>query len=1109
MRFPSIKIRFTLLWITCMVFGLFSCYFGSPEIVEYPDENAPEINIRQGSTLIHSGDTFDFGSIPTSGTQSITYAIENLGRGDLVLKGTPIVVISGAGAAMFSVSTQPASPIAMFSYRYFTIDFTPAAAAVYNATVTIISNDPDESTFSFTITGTGITVAAPEINVQVSGADILSPAGNDDFGSVNIGTPGNHVYTIYNIGTLTLTLTGSPLVLLTGSSDFSVTADPVSPVIPSGSTSFTIRFTPSSAGVKSATVTIVNNDSDENPYTFTITGTGSVAPAPEINIRHGSTPLLSGAGTFSFGNINQGFTSAATTFTIENNGTSPLLLTGGPNYVTSSDPQFAITAQPITPVAAPGTTTFIMTFTPSALGLQSSTISIANNDADENPYTFTVNGTGVAIPEINILDDASATLLSGSAKSFGTTPVGTPKPLLFTIQNLDATSTLNLPSNPIVTITGDSVFTVTTQPASSSVAPGGNIPFWVTFNPDTAGVLNTAILSIANDDPDGNENPYIITISGTGTAIPEPEISVYQGVSTNCILSGGTYDFGGMSVGGTAIDITFTIENIGAANLDLTAGVIVAGAGFSRILDAATPIAPGASTTFTIRFNAPGAGAYTGTVTIANNDSDENPYTFTVTATGMNPEIQVREGTTNIADGGTYTYGNVNVGSSRQLTFTIENDAAATSNLYLTGAPKVSITGSADFAIASQPASTSINPGGSTTFAVRYTPSGTGADTATISIANNDMDENPYNFTITGTGVNPEIEVRDPSNVPLVDGTGSYSHGNQKVNTAGAALTYTIRNTGTMGDLHLLGAPASRVVVHGADAVYFAVVQPASGTIAPGGSTTFTIAFNPTGIPGIGAKSVTVSIYNDDLDESIYSFTVTGAGTVPDINVTYGSNDFGNVKQGTASGALVFTIANNAPAGSNAPLVLNGTPRARLTGVNPGDFTITVQPSTPINPAATSTMQITFTPSSTGLRTATVEIDSDDPDTPTYSFTIRGAGTVPDINVTYGSNDFGNVTVSTTSAPLTFTLQNTAVLASNADLILTGTPFVIITGADAAMFTITVQPSSPVGPASNSNFEITFTPGSTGLKTATVEIASDDPDAFENPYTFSIQGTGN
>ena len=475
----------------------------------------------------------------------------------------------------------------------------------------------------------------------------------------------------------------------------------------------------------------------------------------------------------------------------------------------------------------------------------------------------------------------------------------------------------------------------------------------------------------------------------------------------------------------------------------------------------------------------------------------------------MNPEIQVREGTTNIADGGTYTYGNVNVGSSRQLTFTIENGAAATSNLYLTGAPKVSITGSADFVIASQPASTSINPGGSTTFAVRYTPSGTGADTATISIANNDVNENPYNFTITGTGVNPEIEVRDPSNVPLFDGTGSYSHGNQKVNTAGAALTYTIRNTGTMGDLHLLGAPASRVVVHGADAVYFAVVQPASGTIAPGGSTTFTIAFNPTGIPGIGAKSVTVSIYNDDLDESIYSFTVTGAGTVPDINVTYGSNDFGNVKQGTASGALVFTIANNAPAGSNAPLVLNGTPRARLTGVNPGDFTITVQPSTPINPAATSTMQITFTPSSTGLRTATVEIDSDDPDTPTYSFTIRGAGTVPDINVTYGSNDFGNVTVSTTSAPLTFTLQNTAVLASNADLILTGTPFVIITGADAAMFTITVQPSSPVGPASNSNFEITFTPGSTGLKTATVEIASDDPDAFENPYTFSIQGTGN
>ena len=44
------------------------------------------------------------------------------------------------------------------------------------------------------------------------------------------------------------------------------------------------------------------------------------------------------------------------------------------------------------------TTTFTVHFDPSATGLRSATISIDNDDADENPYDFAIQGTGDAPP---------------------------------------------------------------------------------------------------------------------------------------------------------------------------------------------------------------------------------------------------------------------------------------------------------------------------------------------------------------------------------------------------------------------------------------------------------------------------------------------------------------------------------------------------------------------------------------------------------------------------------------------------------------------------------------------------------------------------------------
>ncbi len=136
----------------------------------------------------------------------------------------------------------------------------------------------------WTITDGGKDCAQPEI--EVTGLGVLIPDGdttpstNDgtDFGAMTVGsTPITHTFTISNPGFADLNLTGTPAVTLTGSTNFSVIQQPSSNTVISGTAvTFQITFNPQSMGVFTDTVTIENNDSDENPYTFMISGVGEV-----------------------------------------------------------------------------------------------------------------------------------------------------------------------------------------------------------------------------------------------------------------------------------------------------------------------------------------------------------------------------------------------------------------------------------------------------------------------------------------------------------------------------------------------------------------------------------------------------------------------------------------------------------------------------------------------------------------------------------------------------------------------------------------------------------------------------------------------------------------
>lgn len=236
----------------------------------------PEISIMWGDIVVESGSSIDIGNRVVGSSKDIVFVIENTGTADLSLTGDPRVYISGPDASMFTVDQQPLSPITPGSDASFTIVFSPATLGAKNITVTVENDDSDESIYTFTIIGTGTATVQPEISLR-QGSTIIAYEGSYSFGSVlvNPATPPTITFTIENIGDDDLNLTGIPKVEISGAdaSMFILVDNTVTPVIPSGNTSFDITFNPTAEGNKSVTVRIGNDDSDEGPvFTFTVEG---------------------------------------------------------------------------------------------------------------------------------------------------------------------------------------------------------------------------------------------------------------------------------------------------------------------------------------------------------------------------------------------------------------------------------------------------------------------------------------------------------------------------------------------------------------------------------------------------------------------------------------------------------------------------------------------------------------------------------------------------------------------------------------------------------------------------------------------------------------------
>jgi hypothetical protein len=124
------------------------------------------------------------------------------------------------------------------------------------------------------------------------------------------------------------------------------------------------------------------------------------------------------------------------TFSIYNRGGVALNLTGAPIVeilAGASSGDFVVTTQPsASTINAESSLTFVITFTPSFAGYRTATVRISNNDNDENPYTFVVDGTG----DCAIAASNSITPTSG--------PVGTEVTITALTNNLySATAAIN------------------------------------------------------------------------------------------------------------------------------------------------------------------------------------------------------------------------------------------------------------------------------------------------------------------------------------------------------------------------------------------------------------------------------------------------------------------------------------------------------------------------------------------------------------------------------------------------------------------------------------------------------------------------------------------
>ena len=596
---------------------------------------APEITVLLGGGVLTDGSStpVDFGTVGQGQTgPTRTFTVRN--DGDDVLSLGAVSVPAG-----FLLVDPLVGPLNPGESESFTVQVDTSVSGAKSGTISFANSDSDENPFDIAVTATvnPAPPQIPDITVHLGGNDVADGTTSAiDFGSVNQNAAGpTRTFTVINDGTGPLNVTS-----LSVPAGFTVIDPLIGPIAAGASESFTVRLDTATAGVKSGDVVIGTNDPDEDPFNFAIAGTvaGVTPQAPDITVTlaRPAGPIDDGNSTVEFGNKVIGSRGPTRTFRVRNDGLATL------NLGAVTTPAGFSVIDPLLSTLRPGeVATFTIQLDTTSPGTRNGFVSIASNDPDENPFTFRVVGSiGVEdtpIPEITVnalqrgqlrgVDDGAA------AFSFGTVAPDTKfsrAARSFRVANDgNATLTLGKLSAPRGFVVLDGLV--------SALDPGKTDMIVIAVDSTSGLGAKSGTISFATNDK--NENPFSFSVSATvasvgtggggggGGGAPEISVSMTNG---QAIVDGatGAISFGSVSVNGKAPTRTFRVRNDGTA--PLTVGALSVPAGFAVMSGLSGPIAPGATTSFTIGLATASAGNKSGQISFGTNDANENPFNFAI-----------------------------------------------------------------------------------------------------------------------------------------------------------------------------------------------------------------------------------------------------------------------------------------------------------------------------------------------------------------------------------------------------------------------------------------------------------------------------------------------
>jgi hypothetical protein len=254
-----------------------------------------------------------------------------------------------------------------------------------------------------------------------------------------------------------------------------------------------------------------------------------------------------------------------------------------------------------------------------------------------------------------------------------------------------------------------------------------------------------------------------------------------------------------------------------------------------------------------------------------------------------------------------------------------------------------------------------IGPGACLPIQVTFTPTGSGLQTATLTVSSNDPITPSATIPVSGIAGTATIAT-------LIANTGDFG---EVCRGSFRDLPLTINNKGTC-NLIVSNITSSSPDFRTATVVSYPL------TIAPGTSLEVPMRFEPS---GPGAKAGTITINTNDPVNPTSTVPVQGKGGQPVVATIVADNgDFGSVCEGSFKD-LVVTISNSGTCPLKITNITSSSPEFKTAQVL--SYPLTVAPGDSIQ------IPIRYQPTSAGSKTATITISTDDPVAPTKTVNLR------------------------------------------------------------------------------------------------------------------------